>query len=91
MAQLVILVPASDSDVSLNTGAVEALARLGVTAVSMARDRNTVALVFEGWAFDPTRQEAVLSALGAQSIGARALQPVVQMSVNPVTSEGGFQ
>ena len=90
MAQLVILVPAAAGEVSLSPASVAALSRLGVTAVSMARDRDTVALVLEGWAFDSSRPGAVFAALGTGEAGARALEPVVQMAVSPTTSEGGF-
>ena len=88
MAQLVILVPAANRELSLSPGSVAALSRLGVTELSMARDRETVALILEGWAFDPSRSDTVLSALGAD-LDARALDPVVQMAVSPATSEGG--
>jgi hypothetical protein len=91
MAQLVILVPAATGELSLSSASVAALSRLGVTEISMARDRETVALVLEGWAFDPSRPGAVFTVLGAQYSQARALQPVVQMAVSPATSEGGFQ
>jgi hypothetical protein len=90
MAQLVILVPATGRELSLSAATVSALARLGVMGVSMARDSETVALVLEGWALDPSRSGAVLSALQAEDAHARALQPVVQMAVSPA-SEGGFQ
>lgn len=89
MAQLVILVPASGGEPSVSAASVAALARLGVSAVSIARDPTTIALVLEGWALDPTQHEAVLAALGAQGAGARALQPIVQMAVSPATPEGG--
>ena len=90
MAQLVILVPAANGELALSPASVAALSRLGVTDLSMARDRETVALVLEGWAFDPTRTSAVLSALGAGA-AARALEPVVQMAVSPVTPQGGLE
>jgi hypothetical protein len=88
MAQLVILVPASGGEPSVSAASVAALARLGVTVVSMAGDASTLALVLEGWALDPTHHEAVLAALGAEAAGARALQPIVQMAVSPATREG---
>jgi hypothetical protein len=89
MAQLVILVPASGGEPSVSTASVAALARLGVTSMSIARDPSTIALVLEGWALDPTHHEAVLAALGADGAAARALQPIVQMAVSPTTPEGG--
>lgn len=85
MAQLVILIPAGSREPSLSAATVNALARLGVTGMSMARDSETVALVLEGWALDPARSGAVLAALEADDAQARALQPVVQMAVSPAT------
>jgi hypothetical protein len=90
MAQLVILLPAANGEFALSPASVTALSRLGVTELSMARDRETVALVLAGWAFDPTRPAAALSALGADA-KARALEPVVQMAVSLATSEGGLK
>lgn len=88
MALLVVLVPAERGDVPLGTAAVEALARLGVTSVSLARDEQTAAVILEGWAFDPTRPDPALDALGASRDGARTLQPVVQMAVTAAATEG---
>jgi hypothetical protein len=89
MALLVVLVPADRGDVPLGSATVEALARLGVTSVSLARDEQTAAVVLEGWAFDPTRPDAALHALGAAD-GVRALQPVVQMAVSAASKDGGL-
>jgi hypothetical protein len=89
MAVLVVLVPADRRDVPLGATTVEALARLGVTSVALARDEHTTALILEGWAFDPTRPDAALDALGASRDGARALQPILQMAVTTATTEGG--
>jgi hypothetical protein len=90
MALLVVLLPAGRGDVPLGTAAVKALARLGVTSVSLARDEHTAAVILEGWAFDPTRPEAALTALGAGAGEVRTLQPVVQMAVTTAANEGGL-
>jgi hypothetical protein len=89
MALLVVLVPADRGDVPLGSATVEALARLGVNSVSVARDEHTTAVVLEGWAFDPARPDAALHALGTAD-GARALRPVVQMVVSTAAKEGGL-
>jgi hypothetical protein len=89
MALLVLLVPAACGDVPFGASTVEALARLGVTSVSLARDEQIAAVVLEGWAFDPTRPDAALTALGAAGSGARALQPLVHMAVATAPTEGG--
>lgn len=91
MALAVVLFPVSKEVVALQPSTLEALARLGVTSVSLVRDAETAGLVLEGWAFDPARaHEAAVSVTGACD-EARALQPVVQMAVSsvPIDTEGG--
>lgn len=88
MALLVVLVAANEVDVPLGLATVEALARLGVTSVSLARDTKTAAVILEGWAFDSARPDAALRALGATH-GARTLMPVVQMAVSTALTEEG--
>lgn len=88
MALLVLLVPAARGDVPFGSSTVEALARLGVTSVSLARDEQTAAVILEGWAFDSGRPDAAVRALGAAGHDARALQPVVQMVVSTAPNEG---
>ena len=91
MAMLVLLVPSDQDAVTLGARNVEALARLGVTSVSLARDERTAAVILEGWALDPASHEQALSALGARSGGAQTLQPVVQMAVqSTATHTGGY-
>lgn len=89
MALLVLLVPTARGDVPFGSATVEALAALGITSVTLARDEQTAAVILEGWAFDPARPDAVLRALGAAGSEARALQPVVQMAVSTAANEGG--
>ncbi len=88
MALLVVLLPADLDNLTLGPPAVEALARLGVTSVTVARDDRTAAVILEGWAFDPGRPHAALAALGATSGEARTLQPIVQMAVTAAMREG---
>ena len=87
MALLVLLVPSEQSDVLLQPAALEALADLGVTSIALARDERTAAYILEGWAFDPARDRAAVTALA----GAVPLQPVVQMAVSAATIEGEAQ
>lgn len=86
MALFVVLVPANHGDASLGSATVEALAGLGVTTGSLARDEQTAAVIPEGGAFDAARADAALDALGAGE--ARALQPVAQMAVSAATETG---
>lgn len=86
MAQLVLLIPGDQDEISLGPRSVEALAQLGVTSVSLARDEGAAAVVLEGWALDPSQPAQVLAALGASGSDARVLQPVVQMAVSATNS-----
>jgi hypothetical protein len=81
MALLVLLIPADRGQSFLGAKAIEALSRLGVTTVSVARDEESVAVVLEGWAFDGPSRQAATDAIGAAGTGARTLQPVMQMAV----------
>ena len=83
MAHLVVLLPA-ESHSALGPNAVCALSRLGVTSVSLARNDQTVAVVLEGWAFDPGAEDAVLAALEVPAVEAKLLQPIVHMTVSAV-------
>ncbi|MDA8302466.1 MAG: hypothetical protein M0005_13225 [Actinomycetota bacterium] len=89
MGQLVSLVPADRVGVPIGSMAIEALACLGVTSVSLAADSHTTAIVFEGWAFDPARSGAAIPALGGSPDDTRTLQRVVQMAVSAAASQGG--
>jgi hypothetical protein len=91
MAQLVVLISADQDEPSLGARNVEALARLGVTSVSVARDERTAAVVLEGWALDPSQRAEALAALGTSDERARALRPVVQMAVSVKDDAGGIQ
>src|SRR5215212_3907564 len=72
MAMLVLLVPASETDPSLQPAAVSELARLGVTDIDLVRDQQTVGLVLAGWAFDPSRSaDAVFAVVGCRRSRAR--------------------
>jgi hypothetical protein len=89
MTQLVLLMPA-DREPSLGAGSAKALAQLGVTSVSVARDERTAAVILEGWALDPSQRAEALAALGASEESVRALQPVMQMAVSAASNPGGI-
>lgn len=89
------LFPVSDEEPALQPAALAALARLGVTSVSLLRDEETAGLVLEGWALDPARAgEAARAAVGARD-GIRTLQPLMQMALSaspagePTQTTGG--
>lgn len=79
---VVVLVPMADEEPALQPAALGALARLGVTSVSLLCDGQTAGLVLEGWAFDPAQAgEAARAAVGARE-GIRTLEPLMQMAVS---------
>jgi hypothetical protein len=86
---LVVLVPASKPEPSLQPAAVCELVRLGVTSVDLVRDERVVGLVVEGWAFDPSRSaDAVLAAVGCPRSQAQALQPLLHVAVSAAGAPG---
>ena len=89
MGQLVLLVPTDRTDVPIGSTAIEALARLGVTSVSLAADCHTTAIILEGWAFDPARSGAAILALGGSPEETRTLQSIAHMAVSAAASQGG--
>jgi hypothetical protein len=89
MAQLVLLISGDHGEVSLGARSLQALARLGVTSVSLARDEHTAALILEGWALDPSQHAEALAALGTSAEKARALQPIAEMAVSAAEANTG--
>ena len=85
-----LLVPTDVADVPIGTAAIDALARLGVTTVSLAADNDTMAIILEGWAFDPARCDAVVEALGGPLGELRALQSIAHLAVSAAASQGGI-
>ena len=90
MGELVLLVPTGSADVPIGSTAIEALARLGVTAVSLAADSHTTAIILQGWAFDPDRSSAAIEALGGSPEGARTLQLIAHVDVTATPRRGGI-
>lgn len=82
MAMAVVLFPISNEVPALAPATLDALARLGVTSVSLVRDDETAGLVLEGWAFDPARADEAASAVTGTCDEARTLRQLVQMAVS---------
>ena len=80
---VVVLFPVSDDEPSLQSAALEELARLGITSVALLRDPSLAGLVLEGWAFDPRDASHAASAVAGARNGLRMLLPVVHMAVSP--------
>jgi hypothetical protein len=86
VAIVLVLFPISDEEPALQPGALAALARLGITSVSLLRDEQIAGLVLEGWAFDPTRAEEAVRAAAGTRDGIRTLEPLVQMAVSAAST-----
>lgn len=89
MGLLVLLIPTEGAEVPMGAASIEALARLGVTSVSLATDDETTAIILEGWAFDAASPSAAVLALGGRVEETRTLQPIVQMAVSPASEQPG--
>lgn len=76
----------------IRIGSAEAawLADLGITHVTLLRDAETVAIVLDGWAFNPSRSaRAAGSALGDESM-CRVLEPAFDVAVSNAEAIGGL-
>lgn len=83
MGSLVLLLRGEHPALELGPEAVDALASLGVTRVTVLRDAQATAVALEGWAFDADRSagaaaEAVAVTPGDVSI----LRPVLESAIS---------
>lgn len=89
MAKALMLWPAR---AGIRIGSVEAgqLAALGVTNVTLLRDADTVAIVLEGWAFNPDRSARTAAAALGDATECRVLQPALDVAVSNANVIGGI-
>ena len=80
MATVAFLIDAGRDEPDLGPSVADRLAGLGVTNIALYRDRQTLCVVLDGWAFDPSSTHAAASAIGLET-GARALHPVMQTAL----------
>jgi hypothetical protein len=82
MAMVMLLVDGAGDEVAISAAMADDLARLGITNVAICRDRETVGIVLEGWAFDATTVDAAArSLIQAPHVG-RVLLPVIRIAVS---------
>jgi hypothetical protein len=74
------LVDGADDDLDLGPAVADRLAALGVTSLVLFRDGETLCVVLEGWAFDPSSASAAATAIGVET-GARTLHPVMRTAL----------
>lgn len=89
MAKALMLWPARTG---VRIGSVEGarLAGLGVTHVTLLRDAESVAIVLEGWAFNPSRSVRAAAAALGDATTCRVLEPVVDAAVSDAAAIGGI-
>lgn len=83
MGAVALVVPGGTEVFALDDVAVARLADLGVTRVSILRDPTAVAIVLEGWAFDPERSGTEAErALFGEAGRARVFRDLAQVSLS---------
>src|SRR5437764_12781262 len=83
---IVVLLEQQADEFSLRQEAVSQLARLGVTSVALVRDEQTVAVVLEGWLFDPLASAPAVSKAICTEHQARTLNPLMQLAISAATT-----
>ena len=78
---MVVLVLPGRSDVSVGPEAAARLARFGIGHAALLGDEGSVAVVLEGWAFDPERSAAAAAEVIAPGEAYRILRPVAEVTV----------
>lgn len=83
MAMVVLLLSARQEEISLGPDAAAQLAAHGVTRAAVLRDRDDIAVLLEGWAFDPSRSmDAAIEAVVGTGQKCRRLSSVAELSVS---------
>ena len=83
MAMVMLFVEAAGDEVAIG-GDGQRPPRLGITNVAICRDRETVGIVLEGWAFDPTAADAAARYLIQANHVVRVLLPTIRLAVSDV-------
>jgi hypothetical protein len=90
MGLLALILPGGTDGFALDEDAAARLAGLGVTRVSLLRDEEAVAVVLEGWAFDPEQSsDEVQIALLGRAGSARVLRDLAQVNLTGGAARGG--
>jgi hypothetical protein len=84
VAMMVLLMSDADGEFCLRCELMPRLSRLGITHIALVRDEQTVAVVFEGWSFDPVRSAREAAHVVGAAPRARTLHPVMQLAVSTV-------
>jgi hypothetical protein len=88
MAKALMLWPAG-AGVRIGSSEAARLAALGVTNVSLLRDADTVAVVLDGWAFNPARSARTAAAALGDVSRCRVLQTALDVALSNAGLRGG--
>jgi hypothetical protein len=80
MATVAFLIDAAHGDMDLGPAVADRLTGLGITSLALYRDGDTLCLVLDGWAFDPSSSAAAASAIGIEP-DARTLRPIMHTAL----------
>jgi hypothetical protein len=80
MAMVVLVLPAR-TEVSVGPETAARLARFGIGHAALLGDDRAVAVVLEGWAFDPERFAAAAAEVIAPGVACRVLSPLAEVTV----------
>lgn len=84
----VLLLPAG-ARISLGPETSARLARFGVTHAALLGGNEQVAVVLEGWAFDPDRSAADVAEVVAEGTTTRVLRCLAEVAVPPNAGSWG--
>jgi hypothetical protein len=88
MATMLVLYDQASEAGIFDAATAGALARLGVTSVTVLGDEDGVAVVLEGWAFDPAVAGAEAAEIVTGGRGhVRILRPLLEAAVSTVRPE----
>lgn len=82
MAMLVLVLPAR-ANVSIGPDTAARLAEFGISHAALLGDDDMIAVVLEGWAFDPGRSAGAAASVLAAGEDHQVLRPLAEVSVAP--------
>ncbi len=83
MAVVMLVADIGAGEPVLGPSVADRLGDLGITRIALLRDASSIAVVLEGWAFDPARaDEAMRAVFPVGSSSLRTLHEVEQVGVS---------
>lgn len=89
MAMALLVARSAAGDPAVGPEVAERLAGSGISRMSLLRDRSSVGIVLEGWAFDPTQMDEVVRVLFPAGVAeVRVFREVENVVVTSHPAEG---